>query len=68
MELPELQLPEPLDPAKVVLDEEETEDLFYDCYDFLDRVLARNNPLWMQDEGLKLLNRLEETLGWHKIQ
>jgi hypothetical protein len=68
MELPELQLPEPLEPPKEVLDEEDQHDLFVECYDFITQVLDRKNPLWMQSEGLKLLKRLEVTLSWHKIQ
>lgn len=68
MELPKIELPEPLEAPKKILDEEDQEDLFCDCYLFLQRVLERSNPQWMQNEGLKLKLRLEETLSWHKMQ
>lgn len=67
MELPKMILPEQVDAAKVELDEEDHEDLIYDCHDLLSKVLARENPKWLQQAGEKLLARLEETLQWHKL-
>ena len=68
MELPKIVLPEEVEPAKVELDEEDEADLNYECHDLLSKILARSsNPQWLQRDGDKLLKRLEETLGWHKL-
>lgn len=67
MEHPNLQLSEELEPAKVELDEEDQQELLCDCHTFLAEVLDRKNPAWLQNDGLKLLGRLEEVLSWYKI-
>lgn len=67
MEHTELQLPEELEPAEVELDEQDQQELLCDCHTFLEQVLDRKNPMWLQADGLKLLNRLSEALGWYKI-
>jgi hypothetical protein len=67
VEQPKIEVEEELIPAKVTLDDEDRNDLVYDCHDLLTRVLARNNPQWLVKDGGKLLARIEETLSWHKI-
>lgn len=51
----------------VALDDEDTENLFYDCHAFLSQLLERSNPKWVASDGAKLLHRLEETLNWYRI-
>lgn len=49
------------------LDDEDVQDLFYDCHEFLARLLDRSNPQWVQNDGIKLLQRLEEALDWYRV-
>ena len=71
MELPKkpdnIVLEEELLPAKEVLDEEDTADLIYECYDLLSRIVERSNPNWLQTEWLQLMKKLEVALSWHKL-
>lgn len=67
MELPKNIMNEELIAAEVELDQEETEDLIYECYHLLQRMLERTNPQWLQNEGLALAKRLEVALSWHKL-
>ncbi len=46
------------------LDDEDMEELLLDCFDFVAKVTDRSNPQWLQTEGLKLRERLEEVLNW----
>lgn len=67
MELNVMQ--EQIEPPQVVLDKEDAEALFVDCYTFVDSVLGRSgNPKWLEKEGHDLLNKLSEVLAWYKIQ
>lgn len=61
------ELPEEVEPAQVELTAEDQEELLTDCHQFLEKVLDRKNPLWLQTEGLKLLQRLSEGLSWYRI-
>lgn len=67
MEIPKPTVTEDIIEAEVELDLEDTEDLLYDCYDLLQRVLDRKNPQWLQNDGLKLLKKLEEGLSWQRL-
>ena len=67
MEQPKIELAEVLEEPKVVLDEEDVAYLMHDCYQFIAKMMQRNNPRALQAEGNKLVERIEETLFWHKI-
>jgi hypothetical protein len=67
MEIPKPTVTGDIIEAEVELDLEDTEDLLYECYDLLQRVLDRKNPQWLQNDGLKLLKKLEEGLSWQRL-
>jgi hypothetical protein len=67
MEQPKIEVEEELIPAQSELDDEDKDDLIYECYNLLSRVLSRSNPQWLANEGGKLVERLEVVLSWHKI-
>lgn len=67
MELPKIVIEEEVETSKVELDEEDMNDLVYECHDLLSRILERSNPQWLQNEGLALVKRLEVSLQWHKV-
>lgn len=67
MEIPKLTVANDIIEAEVELDLEDAEDLLYECYDLLERILDRKNPQWLQNDGLKLLKKLEEGLSWQRL-
>lgn len=57
----ELQIEE----SDYILDLEDAEDLLADCFYFIKSIIERNgNPKWVSAEGIDLLQRLSEGLGW----
>lgn len=67
MKTESIVMDEQIDAPTVILDDEDTEDLLVDCHALLTRALDRQNPLWLQQDGSKLLSRLEEALSWYRI-
>jgi hypothetical protein len=68
MEQPKILVEDDCIEPEIELDDEDTEDLLYDCYDLLSRVIERqSNPKWLANEGNRLLTKLEASLGWNKL-
>lgn len=67
MEQPSIVLEEELSDPVTVLEPEEAMDLVADCLAFVQDVLSRSNPKWLQAEGLKLEKRMSDALGWYQI-
>ena len=56
----------PRDEAKIELDEEDQNDLNSDAWFVLNQVVELRMKPELRSDIIKLIDRLEETLGWYK--
>lgn len=62
-----MQVEPTLHPPEVELTEDEATDLLARCHMWMELVLERNLPKYLQSEGLRLLKELDEAQGWYEL-